>query len=174
LLNKNLFIKNDLLSLFNNKLLHKIIDKSKNIYDLQLFEIQSHQLRTLLMYEDKNSMSHSIESRLPFLDYRAVQVAVSINCDFKIKGGWTKYPLRKGATDHKVLPSEIAWRKNKIGFEAPSKVWLSKKEENIKLFEASPFLNSIIDFTKIKVWDDATYWKIMNVFKWQQIFNVEY
>ena len=96
-----------------------------------------------------------------------------MNCDYKINGGWTKYPLRKSGTDHKVLPAEIAWRKNKIGFEAPSKVWLSKKDENIKLFEASPFLNTIIDFTKIKVWDDATYWKIMNVFKWQQIFNVE-
>jgi asparagine synthase (glutamine-hydrolysing) len=174
LLNKNLFLKKELASLFNNNLLRKIIDKSKNIYDLQVFEIQSHQLRTLLMYEDKNSMAHSIETRLPFLDYRAVEAAVSMNCDYKINRGWTKYPLRKSGIDHKVLPAEIAWRKNKIGFEAPSKVWLSKKDENIKLFEASPFLNTIIDFTKIKVWDDATYWKIMNVFKWQQIFNVEY
>lgn len=174
LLNKNLFLKKELASLFNDNLLRKIIDKSKNIYDLQVFEIQSHQLRTLLMYEDKNSMAHSIETRLPFLDYKAVEAAVSMNCDYKINGGWTKYPLRKSGADHKVLPAEIAWRKNKIGFEAPSKVWLSKKDENIKLFEASPFLNNIIDFTKIKVWDDATYWKIMNVFKWQQIFNVEY
>ena len=174
LLSKNLFLKKELTSLFNNNLLRKMIEKSKNIYDLQVFEIQSHQLRTLLMYEDKNSMAHSIETRLPFLDYRAVEAAVSMNCDYKINGGWTKYPLRKSGADNKVLPAEIAWRKNKIGFEAPSKLWLSKKEENIKLFEASPFLNSIIDFTKIKVWDDATYWKILNVFKWQQIFNVDY
>ncbi|MCA6470729.1 MAG: asparagine synthase (glutamine-hydrolyzing) [Chitinophagaceae bacterium] len=174
LLKKNSYLKNDLLKLFNSDLLRKIINKSKNIYDLQLFDIQSHQLRTLLMYEDKNSMSHSIETRLPFLDYRAVEAAVSINCDFKISDGWTKYPLRKKGADNKVLPLQIAWRQNKIGFEAPSKLWLSNKEENIKLFQASPFLNTIIDFTKIKVWDDATYWKIMNVFKWQQIFDVEY
>ncbi len=174
LLKKNLYLKKELASRFNNKLLRSIIDKSKNIYELQIFEIQSHQLRTLLMYEDKNSMAHSIETRLPFLDYRAVEAAVSMNCDYKINGGWTKYPLRKSGVDNKVLPVEIAWRKNKIGFEAPSKLWLSKKEENIKLFKASPFLNTIIDFTKIKVWDDATYWKILNVYKWQQIFNVEY
>ena len=174
LLKKNLYLKKELASLFNNKLLRSIIDKSKNIYDLQIFEIQSHQLRTLLMYEDKNSMAHSIETRLPFLDYRAVEAAVSMNCDYKINGGWTKYPLRKSGVDNKVLPAGIAWRKNKIGFEAPSKLWLSKKEENIKLFEASPFLHNIIDFTKIKVWDDATYWKILNVYKWQQIFNAEY
>jgi len=174
LLKKNLYLKKVLASRFNNKLLRSIIDKSKNIYELQIFEIQSHQLRTLLMYEDKNSMAHSIETRLPFLDYRAVEAAVSMNCDYKINGGWTKYALRKGGVNNKVLPAEIAWRKNKIGFEAPSKLWLSKKEENIKLFQASPFLNTIIDFTKIKVWDDATYWKLLNVYKWQQIFNVEY
>ena len=174
LLNRNRYLKKELFSLFNNKLLGKIIDKSKNIYDLQLFEIQSHQLRTLLMYEDKNSMAHSIETRLPFLDYKAVEAAVSINFDYKINGGWTKYPLRKSGTDHKVLPTEIAWRKSKIGFEAPSKIWLSKKEKNIKLFKASSFLNTIIDFNKIKIWDDATYWKILNVYKWQKIFNVEY
>jgi asparagine synthase (glutamine-hydrolysing) len=174
LLKKNLYLKKELASLFNNKLLRSIVDKSKNIYELQIFEIQSSQLRTLLMYEDKNSMAHSIETRLPFLDYRAVEVAISMNCDYKIHGGWTKYPLRKSGVDNKVLPTEIAWRKNKIGFEAPSKLWLSKKEENVKLFQASPFLNTIIDFTKIKVWDDATYWKILNVYKWQILFNVEY
>lgn len=171
---KTSYLKNNLSSLFNYKLLRNIINKSKNIYDLQLFEIQSHQLRTLLMYEDKNSMAHSIETRLPFLDYRAVEAAVSMNCDYKINGGWTKYPLRKNGTVNKILPHEVAWRKNKIGFEAPSKVWLSNKEENIKLFEASAFLNTFIDFSKIKIWDDATYWKILNVYKWQIIFDVEY
>lgn len=172
--NKCLYLKKELANLFNNTLLRKIIGKSKSIYDLQIFEIQSHQLRTLLMYEDKNSMAHSIETRLPFLDYRVVEAAVSMNCDYKINGGWTKYVLRKSGADNRILPAEIAWRKNKIGFEAPSKLWLSKKEENIRLFEASPFLNTIIDFSKIKLWDDATYWKILSVYKWQKIFNVEY
>ena len=172
--NKCFYLKKELASLFNNTLLRKIVDNNKNIYDLQIFEIQSHQLRTLLMYEDKNSMAHSIETRLPFLDYRVVEAAVSMNCDYKINGGWTKYALRKSGADNRVLPAEIAWRKNKIGFEAPSKLWLSKKEENIRLFEASPFLNTIIDFSKIKLWDDATYWKILSVYKWQKIFNVEY
>jgi asparagine synthase (glutamine-hydrolysing) len=174
LLNKSPYLKKELASLFNNKLLRNIIDKTKNICELQIFEIQSHQLRTLLMYEDKNSMAHSIETRLPFLDYRAVEAAVSINCDYKIKDGWTKYALRKSGTDNKVLPFEIAWRRNKIGFEAPSKLWLSQKEEMIKIFKASLFLNAFIDFNKIKVWDDATYWKILNVFKWQLIYKVEY
>jgi asparagine synthase (glutamine-hydrolysing) len=174
LLNKASYLKIEFKSLFNNKLLRKIVDSNKNIYNLQLFEIQNHQLRTLLAYEDKNSMAFSIETRLPFLDYRAVEVAVSINCNHKINNGWTKYPLRISGTNNNVLPPGIAWRKNKIGFEAPSKIWLSQKKDNIKLFESSNFLNNFIDFNKITVWDDEIYWKIMNVYKWQKIFDVEY
>ena len=119
-------------------------------------------------------MAFSIETRLPFLDYKAVETDISMKCDYKIQGGWTKYPLRKSGNDNNIFPPELAWRERKIGFEAPSKIWLAEKDANIKLFEASPFLNTFIDFTKIKVWDDNTYWKIMNVYKWQQIFNVEY
>ena len=174
LLHKTSYLKKELASFFNKKLLSNIVYKSKNIYELQIFEIESHQLRTLLMYEDKNSMAHSIETRLPFLDYRAVEAAVSMNCDYKIMGGWTKYALRKSGTDNKVLPFEIAWRRDKIGFEAPSKLWLSQKEDMVKLFKASPFLNTFIDFNRIKVWDDVIYWKILNVFKWQLIYKVEY
>ena len=174
LMHKNRYLKKEVIDLFNERLLKNIINQSKNIYDLQVFEIQSHQLRTLLMYEDKNSMAVSIETRLPFLDYKAVETAISMKCDYKIQGGWTKYPLRKSGNDNNIFPPELAWRERKIGFEAPSKIWLAEKDANIKLFEASPFLNTFIDFTKIKVWDDNTYWKIMNVFKWQQIFNVEY
>jgi asparagine synthase (glutamine-hydrolysing) len=174
LLNKNSYLKDEFKSMFNTKLLHKIMDNTKDINDLQLFEIKYHQLRTLLMYEDKNSMAHSIETRLPFLDHEAVEVAVSINSRFKIKNGWTKYCLRKSGSENKVLPSEIAWRKNKIGFEAPTKEWLSEKNKLINEFENSPFLNSIIDFNKKIVWDDATYWKVLNVYKWQKIFKIEY
>ena len=43
-----------------------------NITDLQIFEISKLQLPHLLRYEDRNSMRHSIETRLPFLDYRLV------------------------------------------------------------------------------------------------------
>lgn len=174
LCSRNRFLKNNIKSLFNSNLLRSILRKNKNIYDLQIFDLQSNQLRTLLMYEDKNSMAHSIETRLPFLDYRVVEIAVSMNCNVKIKNGWTKYPLRLSGSLNGVIPKSIAWRKNKIGFEAPTKIWLTNKDANLKLFSDSPFLNSFIDFEKIKSLDDKTYWKILNLYKWQKIFNVNY
>jgi asparagine synthase (glutamine-hydrolysing) len=119
-------------------------------------------------------MANSIETRLPFLDYRLVEVAISIKTEYKIKDGWTKYPLRKFGSEDGIILSEIAWRKNKNGFEAPTKTWLGNKEANIQLFKDSDFLNNFIDFNKIKYWDDTTYWKILNVYMWQKKFNVSF
>ncbi len=85
---------------------------------MQVGEISSVQLPNLLMYEDKNSMSHSIESRLPYLDYRLVEYALSVPHEFKIRDGWSKWILRSIAD--RQLPTEIAWRRDKVGFEAPS------------------------------------------------------
>jgi asparagine synthase (glutamine-hydrolysing) len=172
LLIKNKYIKNNIKNLFNDRLLKIIIESYRNTYSLQKFELTTSQLRSLLNYEDKNSMANSIETRLPFLDYRAVEAAISIKSEYKIKNGWTKYPLRKFGFEDGIILSEIAWRKNKNGFEAPSKIWLSYKESNIKLFNNSEFLKSFVDFKKIKHWDDATYWKILNIYLWQKKFNV--
>ena len=66
-------------------------------------------------------MTFSIEGRLPFLDYRLVEFSVGLPSNFKIRGGWSKWILRYSMND-RFLP-EIAWRKRKIGFEAPKSVW---------------------------------------------------
>lgn len=93
-------------------------------------EISQTQLPHLLMYEDKNSMAHSIESRLPFLDYRLVELSVSLAHRMKVRDGWSKWILRKCAERH--LPATIAWRRNKIGFEAPAKQLLSLHNADIE------------------------------------------
>ncbi len=84
-----------------------------------------------LMYEmlprilhdvDRNSMAHSIEVRLPFLDYRIVEFAFSLSSELKIHGGWSKYVVRKALA--KYLPRKILIRKNKMGFPAPFERWI--------------------------------------------------
>ncbi len=80
-------------------------------------------LPTLLHYEDRNSMAHSIESRVPFLDHRLVELLFQFPTDLKINDGWTKYVLRKSMQD--VLPEEIQWRTDKKGFVTPGEIlWL--------------------------------------------------
>lgn len=82
-------------------------------------------LEELLRFADRNSMAHAVEVRLPFLDHLLVEFLFSLPPEFKIRKGWTKWLLRKSVED--VLPKEIVWRTDKVGFEPPQKIWMSEK-----------------------------------------------
>lgn len=75
----------------------------------------------LLMRVDKMGMAHSIEARVPFLDYRVVEAALQIPQAIKLHGGELKHILKKAAAG--ILPKEIIERK-KQGFGAPIEEWL--------------------------------------------------
>lgn len=76
----------------------------------------------LTHYEDRASMAFSREVRLPFLDYRLVELMLNAPIDSKLGKGWTKYALRKAFADQ--LPKQIIWRKDKQGFSMPQEEWL--------------------------------------------------
>ncbi|MFT3682648.1 MAG: asparagine synthase (glutamine-hydrolyzing) [Ferruginibacter sp.] len=82
-------------------------------------------LEELLRFADRNSMAHGREVRLPFLSHELVEFIFLLPAEFKIKDGSTKWLLRKAM--EKQLPSSITWRKDKIGFEPPQKLWLQDK-----------------------------------------------
>ncbi len=67
-------------------------------------------------------MAFSREVRLPFLDYRVVELMLNAPIQSKLNEGWTKYSLRKAFSE--LLPPEIAWRKDKQGFSMPQEEWL--------------------------------------------------
>ncbi|HVU98790.1 MAG TPA: asparagine synthase (glutamine-hydrolyzing) [Puia sp.] len=79
-------------------------------------------LEELLRYADRNSMAHGVEIRLPFLDHSLVEFVFSLPSHFKIREGWTKWLLRQSMED--VLPKEIVYRRDKIGFEPPQRLWM--------------------------------------------------
>ena len=92
---------------------------SKRLY----LEMTRTSLPGLLHYEDRNSMAHSIEARVPFLDYRLIEYAFSLPDDQKIKNGYTKAVLRDSMKG--ILPENIRTRTDKMGFVTPERVWLS-------------------------------------------------
>ena len=102
----------------------------KDIRSLQIAEITKYQMPHLLKYEDRNSMAWSVEARVPFVDYKVIETAVSLKPDGKINNGYTKYALRK--TMDGEMPDSITWRKNKIGFEAPTDKWMQILNQEIK------------------------------------------
>jgi asparagine synthase (glutamine-hydrolysing) len=84
----------------------------------------SHSLPSLLRYEDRSSMHFSIESRLPFLDVRLVELAFSLPMSSLLQHGTTKKVLRKALAS--ALPSEIVDRRLKLGFSTPEIDWVRK------------------------------------------------
>lgn len=95
-------------------------------------------MQELLRYADRNSMANSLEVRLPFLDHNLVQFVFNLPSNFKINDGWTKFILRKSFSD--ILPSQICWRVDKIGYEPPQKNWMENKEIKDILFESKKHL----------------------------------
>ena len=75
----------------------------------------------LLFHSDKLSMAMSIETRLPFMDYRLVEFIFSLPEEMKINRGWTKY-INRLLMNNK-LTDEIVWRKNKLGWPIPEEEW---------------------------------------------------
>lgn len=104
----------------------KNIDNSANfLSQLTYLEIKHRLAELLLMRADKMTMAHSIEARVPFLDKRLVELAMSIPVNIKIKNNEPKYILKKAVEG--IIPQEIIWRK-KQGFATSMSEWL--KPEN--------------------------------------------
>jgi asparagine synthase (glutamine-hydrolysing) len=89
--------------------------------EAQILDITETNLPQLLRYEDRNSMRHSIETRLPFLDYRVVEFGLGLPFGLKIRNGVQKAVLRDAMRD--VVPDSILGRHDKIGFAAPDRSW---------------------------------------------------
>jgi asparagine synthase (glutamine-hydrolysing) len=82
-------------------------------------------LPELLHYEDRNSMAHSLEARVPFLDYRLVELLFSLEARELIERGRTKAVLRRALGD--LLPPVVRDRVDKLGFVTPERRWLQGK-----------------------------------------------
>lgn len=118
-----------------NQMLYDSEDLTQSL--LQHFE---YKLEHLLNWEDLNSMHFSMESRVPFLDYRLVEATLSTPSNQKIYKAETKHLLRESLKD--ILPFKIANRKDKKGFSNPRDKWFrSEKFQSyiLKLINSQSF-----------------------------------
>lgn len=150
------------------KNMNKTFRHKLNINSLLKHELSSG-IRLLLKKVDRASMHFSIESRVPYLDYKLVEYALSIPSKMKIHNGWTRYLQRK--MFDKRLNDEIVWRKNKLGFPTPHKEWvkqLSSDKEIINLIKNSKLLKELD--IKIDIEDTNFKWKIINIAIWEKLY----
>lgn len=78
-------------------------------------------LPALLQVEDRMSMAHGLESRVPFLDHPLVEFAATMPADVKFKDGTLKMALVNAM--RRELPDSVANRTNKMGFPVPLTEW---------------------------------------------------
>jgi asparagine synthase (glutamine-hydrolysing) len=123
--NKVSYIQNDFYQNYNSKnILAGELYSSATLKE-SLINHFEYKLEHLLKWEDLNSMRFSIESRVPFLDYRLVEQTLSLHSDNYIKKGLTKYILRESMKS--IVPEKIRLRYDKIGFATPENEWFREK-----------------------------------------------
>ncbi len=138
-------------------------------------------MQALLHYEDRNSMAFSIESRVPFLDYKLVETIAAIPFEYKIRNGVTKVVLRDAL--RAILPEKIRNRYSKLGFVTPEDKWINENYEQYRreLENACDVLSAVVDKERVLRWFDSKgkisrgdfmLWRIICAGRWAKIFQV--
>ena len=136
-------------------------------------------LPALLRYADRDSMAHGIEVRMPLLDRRLAELALSLPAEFLYRSGHTKSVLRDSVRD--IVPPVVLDRKRKVGFELPQARWLAQPPLRDRiastLLDAPARSRGLFDIRAIEadaaagVWrDDGAIWRALSVELWLQAF----
>lgn len=172
------FSKDIVDEVLSNRFLYPVNNGRRYITDSMLCSMAS-----LLHYEDRNSMAHSIESRVPFLDYRLVEAIYSMPLNYKIKRGVTKAVMREGLKD--ILPEKIRKRYSKLGFVTPEEQWIKNNPAlfRTELEEACLLLKNLLDKELVMQWFDRQggavergnylVWRIICTGHWIKVFDVK-
>lgn len=130
----------------------------------------------LLMRVDKMSMGVSLEARVPFLDHKFVELAMSIPEAMKTKNGQLKYILKKAVRG--LIPDELIDRK-KQGFGVPIYEWFfdklgSQTREELSAFcDQTDFLNKHEVMKLIDEGRGPQVWYLLNFALWWKAYVAE-
>jgi asparagine synthase (glutamine-hydrolysing) len=140
-------------------------------------------LQMLLHWEDRNSMAHSIEARVPFVDHRLIEFNLALGNDHKIVGGDTKRVLRQAMAG--ILPEKVRQRRDKLGFATPEEVWFRGPlrgliqegvEQTLRrypgLLNANGTRALVDDMLEGRRPVDFTVWRIVNIGIWGDRFGI--
>ncbi|MGE5329803.1 MAG: asparagine synthase (glutamine-hydrolyzing) [Deltaproteobacteria bacterium] len=161
----------------------KSIFKADNVGKESYFDSMTHfdfktLLPALLQVEDRVSMAHGLESRVPFLDHPLVEFVATIPSNVKFKDGNMKYGLKSAMKEY--LPSAILNRKDKMGFPVPLSEWLKGEAKDYvrDIFSTTKSLNRDIINNRIvleKIDSELKFgrniWGLLCLELWQQEFH---
>jgi asparagine synthase (glutamine-hydrolysing) len=135
-------------------------------------------LPALLHVEDRMSMAHGLESRVPMLDHPLVEFAATVPADVKFSGGDTKHLLKRAFG--RELPEPILHRRDKMGFPVPLKEWFSGNLRDYvqdifrsRAAQSRPFMNAeavLANFEHEARFSRKT-WGLLSLELWHQMFH---
>jgi asparagine synthase (glutamine-hydrolysing) len=99
-------------------------DPHRPLWERQVRDVMQISLPTLLRYEDRSSMAHGVESRLPFLDYPLVEFALALGTSMKLRSGLGKWIVREYARGR--IPESIRASRFKRGFDVEQDQWIDR------------------------------------------------
>lgn len=154
-----------------------------NVRKESYFDLMTHfdfktLLPALLQVEDRMSMAHGLESRVPLLDHPIVELAATIPADIKFKDGRMKHILREVVKP--FLPDVILNRQDKMGFPTPLSEWLTGEARDFvrDIFLSQKALNrDLVDNRLVLrgVDGESRYgrkiWGLLCIEIWQQEFH---
>lgn len=91
------------------------------VRERQLLDLFRYSVPCLNHMEDRMSMAHALEIRLPFLDHRFVEAALALPVEYRLRHGWTKWILRDATAG--LIPDAIRFRRDKRGYTIPHDAW---------------------------------------------------
>jgi asparagine synthase (glutamine-hydrolysing) len=168
---------------FNAALERDRLAPIRDIGDLCVAMTQATNLPMLLRYEDRNSMAHSVEARVPFLDHRLVEFSIGLGEAHKMVGSETKRILRRAMMG--IMPEKVFQRRDKLGFATPEEVWFRGPlrtviEEGVEdtlrrypgLLNANGTRKLVREMLDSQRQVDFTLWRIVSIGVWGRVFSV--
>ncbi len=167
-------VQKEYLALFNSE---------ENVGSGSYFDRMTHfEFRTLLpgllQVEDRMSMAHGLESRVPLLDHPLIELAATVPADIKFKDGQLKRLLKETFADR--IPKEIFNRRDKMGFPVPLTEWLSGplfnmaegileslRDRDMPEIDGGVALTTHLETARFS----RSMWALINLELWQQLFH---
>ena len=143
---------------------------------LQEREMFHYQLPHLLHHEDRMSMAHSIEARLPFLDYRLLDLVLGQPTSLLFRDGWSKYLLRQAMDG--ILPVEIQRRPDKMGYDTPTGRLIRQNRERFLPLLARHRGDRVLDVPSLERlsqadgFDERLLCSAVSYLSWKEAFRV--
>jgi asparagine synthase (glutamine-hydrolysing) len=167
-------VRNRFFTIFNNR---NNVAKESYFDSMTHFEFKT-LLPGLLQVEDRMSMAHGLESRVPFLDHPLVEFMATVPSDVKFKDGKLKNLLR--STFYNDVPASVINRRDKMGFPVPLNDWFAGElreffNDNVSSIESHsrPGLNATAirkNFATTGQFSRKT-WALLSLELWHQQFH---